>query len=225
MEAVPALVTVDVWRIAPGAVPRALARISMDRVRARRTPGVRFATLLGTGRGFGVTEADLTRWVKVTCWATPGPDPVARAWERFATERCRLSLRPMVSTGRWRGHEPFGRPAPSPYAGPVAALTRARLNPRRAREFWRAVPGVEAALHGSPGLRLSLAVGEAPVGLQGTFSLWDDVAALRAFATQAPAHVAAVRDTRARGWYVEELFARLAIDAVEGTIDGVEPLA
>ena len=220
MEAVPSIVTLHVWRISSAAVPRALLRVSMDRGRARRTAGVRFAKLLGTGSSFGVTEADPTRWAKLTCWAAPGPDPVASAWDRFAVERCLLTQRPLSSTGRWSGREPFGHPVPTSHTGPVCALTRARLDPRRARSFWQAVAPVEAALHGSPGLRASLAVGEAPLGLQGTFSVWDDNVALRAFAYDGPAHQRAVQDTERLGWYAESLFARFALEASEGTVDG-----
>ncbi len=220
MEAVPALVTLDVWRIAPRTVPRALARLSVDRARARRTPGVRFAKLLGTGSGFGVTQADLTRWAKLTCWAAPGPDPVARSWDALSVERCRVSLRPLRSTGTWSRRQPFGAPADPTYDGPVAVLTRARLVPARAREFWRSAPPVEAALHGTPGLRWSLAVGEAPVGWQGTVSVWESAAALTSFAYDDPAHAAVVRRTRERGWYAEELFARFAVEDVEGTLEG-----
>ena len=41
------------------------------------------------------------------------------------------------------------------------------------RAFWRAVPPVSLDLAGRPGLRLAVGIGEAPVGLQGTFSLWE----------------------------------------------------
>ena len=225
MEPVPALVTLHVWRVPRSAVPRALARVGLDRGRARRTPGVTFSKLLGTGASFGVTSADLTRWAKLTCWSAPGRDLVAATWDALATERWRVELRPLASTGRWSRREPFGTPTPSRYVGPVAALTRARLRPTRAAAFWTAVPGVEAALQGSPGLRASLAVGEAPVGLQGTLSVWESPEALRAFAFDDPAHVGAIRDTTRIGWYAEELFARFAVVASEGSLDGRDPLA
>jgi hypothetical protein len=64
----------------------------------------------------------------------------------------------------------------------VAAVTRARLRPSRARSFWRAVPAVSADLAAQPGLRLAVGIGEAPMGLQGTFSVWESAAALRRFA-------------------------------------------
>lgn len=224
MEPVPALVTLHVWRVSRAHALQALARFSMDRRRARQTPGVAFAKLLGTGRGFGVTEVDLTRWAKLTCWTTPGPDPVADTWDSFARESWRVELRPLSSNGRWSRREPFGGPTPRRYDGPVAALTRARLTPTRARTFWRAVPSVEAELHGAPGLRTAIAVGEAPVGLQGTFSLWDSAEAMKAFAYGSPAHGRAITDTTRIGWYSEELFARFAVLSSEGTLDGADPL-
>ena len=226
MEPVPALVTLHVWRVAPNRVPAALARMALDRRRARRTPGVRFTKLLGTGDGrtFTTRDADLTRWAKLTTWAVPGPDPVADAWAGLAHETLRLELRPLTSTGRWSGRQPFGAPPPQRYDGPVAALTRARLAPRRAATFWRAVPPVSAALHRSPGLLAALGVGEAPVGLQGTFSLWSSTAALRDFVHRTDAHTTVVADTARLGWYAEELFARFAVVASSGSLDGRDPL-
>lgn len=224
MEGVPALVTLHVWRVPPSRVPAALARMAVDRRRSRRTPGVRFSKLLGTGTGFLPSQADPTRWAKLTTWSRPGPDPVARRWDALAVEAWRVDLAPLASTGRWSRREPFGRPTPSRYDGPVAVLTRARLVPTRARAFWGAVPAVTSALEGAPGLRASLAVGEAPVGLQGTFSLWDSPAAVRSFA-HAGRHREAIRRTTEVGWYAEELFARFAVLGSEGTLFGRDPLA
>jgi hypothetical protein len=113
---------------------------------------------------------------------------------------------------------------PQRWDGPVAAVTRARLVPRRAAAFWRAVPPVSADLHAGPGLRLAVGIGEAPVGLQGTFSVWDDAAALNDFAYRRSPHVAVVERTAREQWYAEELFARCALLGAEGTVDGADPL-
>ncbi|MCW2598266.1 MAG: putative spheroidene monooxygenase [Frankiales bacterium] len=220
MEPVPELVTLHVWRVPRAKVPAALARMSVDRGRARRTRGVRFAKMLGTGRGFALHESDVTRWAKLSTWSHPGNDPVAASWARLADETLRIDLRPLASTGRWSGRTPFGNPDPRRYDGPLAALTRARLVPTRAVAFWRAVPPVHADLLRSPGLRASLAVGEVPVGLQGTFSLWESPRALRAFAYEGAAHRKAIAETTRVGWYAEELFARFEVLALEGTLDG-----
>jgi hypothetical protein len=232
MDPLPDLVTMHLWAVPDGRVPMALLRMAGDRRVLDRTVGLRFAKLLGTGDGrtFTVRDANRNRWGLLATWdraadaAAFETGPVARGWGRIAAERLRVDLRPLTSRGRWSGREPFGTPEPDrAYDGPVAALTRARIRTSRMITFWRAVPPVSADLHGAAGLRLAVGVGEAPIGLQGTFSLWDSPAALTEFAYRRPAHVEAVRRTTEVGWYSEELFARFAVLGVEGTVGGRVP--
>jgi len=225
-------VTLHLWRVGAGRVPWALARMGVDRGRLRRTPGVRFAKMLGTGNGrtFTVRDSDPTRWAALVCWASSEAAETARAtgvlpeWQRVATESWRVDLRPLTSKGRWSGREPFGAPEPLRTDGPVAAVTRARLTVTKAAGFWRAVPPVSADLHRSPGLLAAVGIGEAPLGLQGTFSLWDSAQSLRDFAHRGAAHTEVIRRTSEQGWYAEELFARFAVLSSEGTLDGRDPL-
>jgi hypothetical protein len=107
----------------------------------------------------------------------------------------------------------------------VAAVTRARLAVTRSATFWRAVPPVSADLAGRPGLRLAVGIGEAPVGLQGTFSLWESARALRDFAYAGAPHREVVERTEGERWYAEELFARFAVVDAAGSVDGRDPLA
>ena len=215
----PPLVTLHLWRVTPGRVPSALLRMATDRRALRATPGLRFAKLLGTGKGrtFTPRDADLLRWGLLAVWDDAGAADgfergvVVRGWERIATQRWSARLRPLSSRGRWSGREPFGRPPAVPWDGPVAAITRARLVPARAMAFWRASPPVAADLRDAYGVRLALGIGEFPVGLQGTFSLWDSADALNAFAYRRPRHVAVIERTRTERWYAEELFARFAV--------------
>ena len=233
-EPVPALVTLHLWTVPPSAVPAAVLRMATDRGRVRRTPGVRFAKLLGTGDGrtFTLRDADPLRWGLLATWtdaaaarAFEADSPVARGWGRLAHETYRLDLRPVASRGLWSRRAPFGDPAPVRDDGPVAAITRARLAPLQATRFYRAVPPVSVELHRSPGLRAAVAIGEAPLGLQGTFSLWESAAAVRDFAHRSAAHVDVVGRTEQEGWYAEELFARFAVLGSAGTLDGRDPLA
>jgi len=228
-EPVPALVTLHLWRVPPRAVPRAISRMGLDRARVRRTRGLRFAKLLGTGDGrtFTVRDADPLRWGLLATWADADDahrfsreSAIVRAWRDLATEAFRIDLRPTASRGSWSGRQPFGDPAPSRDDGPVAAVTRARLRPSRAATFWRAVPPVSQDLHTHAGLRVAVGIGEAPLGLQGTFSLWDDAEALRDFAHRSAPHLEVVRRTAEVDWYAEELFARFAVVGGEGTLDG-----
>jgi hypothetical protein len=82
---------------------------------------------------------------------------------------------------------------------------------------------VSTDLHGSDGLRLSVGIGEAPIGLQGTFSVWDSSDALVDFAYRRAPHADVVQRTASAGWYAEEMFARLAVVDLEGTYRGVTP--
>ena len=229
---VPALVTLHLWRVPPRSAGTALLRMATDRARVRRTPGVRFAKLLGTGDGrtFTTRDADPTRWGLLATWAREEDaarfedGPVARAWRQAAVETWRVDLRPVASRGTWSGRRPFGDPVPARSDGPVAALTRARLRPAVAASFWRAVPPVSADLRDRPGLRAAVGIGEAPLGLQGTFSLWESGTSVREFARGA-AHAAVVARTEPERWYAEELFARFDVVGSRGTLDGRDPLA
>ena len=230
-EPVPALITLHLWRVEPASVPRALLRMGLDRARVRRTPGVRFAKLLGTGDGrtFTVRDADPLRWGLLATWTSVEAaraferSVVSEAWRALAVESWRADLRPVAARGTWSGRAPFGDPTPVRSRGPVAALTRARLRPTAAASFWRSVPPVSADLRGRAGLRAAVGIGEAPVGLQGTFSLWESGSALTEFAHRRPAHVEAVRRTAELGWYTEELFARFAVLDIAGTFEGRSP--
>lgn len=230
-DVVPVLVTLHVWGVSPTHVPSALVRVAMDRKRLRRTPGLRFAKLLGTGHGrtFTVSDADPSHWALLATWeSTQAAADFERArtirrWDGLARERLRVSMHPLSSRGRWSGARPFGDPVVRAFGGPVAAITRARIAPARSLTFWRSVPPVSAALHRAPGFRFGLGIGESPVGLQGTFSLWHSASALTDFAHRGAAHAAVIRRTDEVGWYTEELFARFALLAVEGTYEGATP--
>jgi hypothetical protein len=202
-------------------------RMATDRGRARRTPGVTFAKLLGTADGFRPLDASPTRWAAVTCWSSAAAArsyPTADRWGARAVELWRLDLHPLSSRGRWSGRAPFGDPVPRRVDGPVASITRARLVPRKTLGFFRAVPPVTAELDGATGVLASLGVAEMPFGLQGTVSVWRDSDALKGFAG-APGHADAVRRTSTEGWYAEELFARFEVVGSRGTLDGQDPLA
>ena len=243
----PVTTRIDLFTVPARAVPGALTRMATTRVALRREADLGFRKLLGTGDGrtFDARDADLRRWGFLTVW--PSAHAAAafarrggalRGWRRVAIEHWWVTLATLRATGTWSGRQPFGegtrdagdgragrRDMRDPGDGAVVALTRARLRWQRAPRFWRAVPAVNADLASRGGLLLRMGIGEAPLGLQGTLSVWRDAEALRAFAYRAPPHRDVIRRSQDERWYAEELFARFAVRDHGGTIFGTDPLA
>ncbi|WP_432829455.1 monooxygenase [Dactylosporangium sp. CA-092794] len=101
-------------------------------------------------------------------------------------------------------------------AEPIAVLTRARLKATQAWAFWRAIDPVGRSLAGAEGLYCAFGIGEAPVGFQGTVSVWRSAADIVRFAYRQPEHAAVVERTARQGWYAEELFARFRVLDIDG---------
>lgn len=200
------------------------------------TPGLRFARRLGTGAGSSMgLGADLRRWATFAVWegdaaldAFLAGSPIAARWQDHGEETWTVRLRPMSAQGVWSGSRPLEvaeGDAVGDGGGAVAVLTRARIGFRHWPAFYRSVPAVEGHLRRQAGLLAVLGIGESPVGLQATFSLWRSAADVATFAYGGSAHEAVVRRTRAEGWFGEELFARFRPYRSTGTWDGVDPLA
>lgn len=219
------MVCLTVWGVPARRVPGALRRRASQRRRIYAAPGIRFAKILGTGRGFGLRDADPRHWALLTVWdGDRAADAFAdgrvhRSWDAIAEERMDVRMTPLSTRGSWSGHDPFTpvRPATS---GPIASLTRARIRTAKVLAFHRAIAPPAAAILGAPGVQLAFGIGEAPVGLQATFSLWRSPADLHQFAYGGEAHAGAIRRARQGDWFSEELFARFAVRSASGAYLG-----
>lgn len=225
-------VVLHVWRVRRTGVIGALARMAIDRVHLRGTPGLRFHKLLGTGHGdtFAAGDADVRTWALLTVWDSREAavafevHPTPRGWRRLAVQEYRADMVTLRSHGRWSGQSVFtvDQDVAGRWTGPVAAITRARIRPRQALRFWAAVPDVVSDLASSVGPTVRVGIGEAPIGVQGTFTVWPDTRALTDFAYRRGPHRQAIAETERRDWYAEELFARLAMVTERGTLFGVD---
>jgi len=205
------------WRIKYGFIPLAFLFMAINKFILIQNEGIKFIKLLGTGRGetFTPKDASLIRWGLLVTISDDAIEQLDNSrviswWRRIAITEYRAVLEPISSHGKWSRKQPFVIEK-SNWQGKVAAITRARIVWRKNFKFWAAVPPVTASLHASPGLIAALGIGEAPFGLQGTFSLWENGAKLRQFAYQGDAHRAAIHSTSREKWYSEELFARFAV--------------
>ena len=138
-------------------------------------------------------------------------------WRKNSHSEFRALLSPISSHGQWSKKEPFSV-STKPNDGAIVAITRARISFLGNFRFWKAVPPVTTSLHNSPGLISAIGIGEAPIGLQGTFSLWESAQALREFAYKGEAHTQVIADTKKYQWYSEELFARFAVLELRGCL-------
>jgi hypothetical protein len=207
-------------------IPFAFFSMAIDRMRSRKFTGVSFSKLLGTGTGetFTPSDADLTRWGMVVVIEKKRIDAfdsssIVKNWRKRSTSEFRAILSPLSSHGLWAKENPFDFTSPlrNPDAQ-IAAITRARIKWNKNFIFWKSVPPVVMDLHSNPGLVAAIGIGEAPIGLQGTFSFWQSASALRDFAYKGKAHQVAIEQTKSIGWYSEELFARFEVLELRGEI-------
>jgi len=186
----------------------------------RGVAGLRFAKVMGSGRGLGFTlRPDWNRYALLGVWENREAfeqfrtsSRLMRLYTAHTTRSSALLLRTRTAHGTWDGTNPFlpTLSARQDHAmEEVVVLTRATLRLRTLPTFWRHVPRVQQKLHGAGGFIASIGVGERPLTRQATISLWQSEAGMRAFAYGAgEEHREVVRLTREEKWYSEELFAR-----------------
>ncbi len=205
-----------------------------DRIRYRRTSGLVFLRVLGTGRGNSTAPSAAFDRTALFCLFSDeaSADAFIRKIRsrRHSAESWHVKLRGAGGHGSWRGREIpvlLGRESSASSAeshGPLAMITRADVRPRSWRAFSRDARVVDKELHTTDGVLAVIAIGDAPILRQGTFSLWRDAAAIAQFARGGPEHSRVMQRTREEEWYGEEMFARFVPYWSAGTWDGIDPL-
>lgn len=210
MTAVSLLVLLDV---APGSRLWGWSRFVLGTHFLRRVPGLRFAKVLGSGHeaGFGLRPSGSRQGLFCQFDDEAAADHflgsgTMAAYRRHARELFHVKLRAFSCKGAWSG-QPVPVTVERPTEGMVAALTRASIRPAKAWRFWGHAPPSEVALNQATGCRLAAGLGEAPVLRQATFSLWDSVADMDAYA-RSGAHLAAIKASLAGDFFTESMFVR-----------------
>jgi heme-degrading monooxygenase HmoA len=195
--------------------------------------GLQFAKVLGSGfeGGFGLRPSASRQGVFAVFGSEARADdfidrsPEVAAYRARSREFCVAKLRAWSCRGSWNGTSLAATVPPplagqSGQAGPVAALTRASIRPHKAWAFWRMAPAAQASLARAPGCRLAAGLGEAPLLRQATFSVWDSVQAMEAYA-RSGAHLDAIRASQRHGHFSESMFVRFIPVLLRGTWLGV----
>lgn len=216
------MIVIYFWKVSAKHIPFAILAMAINRFKLTRDKNVSFFKLIGTGKGetFTPSDADPLRWGLIAViddLESFDDSSVVANWRKNSIGEFRALLSPISSHGKWSGKEPFIVQSQQ-WDGPIAAITRARIKWNQNFRFWRSVPPVTISLKSAPGLIHAIGIGEAPIGLQGTFSMWESAAAIREFAYRGQAHQKAIDDTAKYDWYAEELFARFAVLEQRGSI-------
>jgi len=133
-------------------------------------------------------------------------------WKFFKADTRYFLLEPYAGHGTWDGNtfvDPKNKTADP--EGKIAVLTRATIRLSRLKHFWTAVPKTADQLEANKGFIYSIGIGEIPFIKQATFSVWESIEDMKAFAYKKMAHQDVIRRTRKESWYSEEMFLRFRI--------------
>ncbi len=203
-----------------------LSRLVLGASALGEVPGLRFARVLGSGRGGGFGLAPGLDHQGLMCFFDDEDSarsfardaPAVRAYRDHARESLLALLRATSCRGTWSGASLAVTAIPQADA-PMAALTRASIRLRHAARFWQHAPATHDGIARAEGCRLAVGLGEAPLLRQATFSLWDNARAMEAYA-RSGAHLAAIQGAHRQGWFSESMFVRFAPISIEGEWHG-----
>lgn len=226
------LLSLTILRYKKPLVPFALVAMALHRLPMWLQQGCTFWKLLGSGKnGTFDLSPDWQQWGLLAVWDERedfdrfySSSFISKWWNAFATEKWTILCEPLQSHGKWDGKQPFGKVNVNDYSGPVAVLTRATIRISKLNNFWSNVDEVANMMTSAPGYITSIGVGEAPVYKQATFSIWESIDDVKAFAYRSREHAEVIKKTRSEDWYSEELFARFKPIAAFGTLNGTDPL-
>jgi spheroidene monooxygenase len=219
------LVVFSFFRYAGLRVSDAFLRMGFQRFLIdRRMPAGRIRLMgCGSGDGFSVVP-DLGAYCLMRVFANPGDEARLRQ-SRFyravaepSTEQLHFTLTPVSGRGTWGGEAVFDYRGGQEPDRPLVVLTRARVAPTRARAFWNSVPEIRRQLRDTPGCPYHIGFGEHPLLTLATFSVWEDLARMQAFAYRTTPHHRAGRASLRDDWLSESMFVRFAIERIEGDL-------
>ncbi|MCS7037525.1 MAG: hypothetical protein RMJ33_12745 [Saprospiraceae bacterium] len=197
----------------------ALSQMGLAPRRLKGASGLTFFKFLGSGgsNGFGIRPnwsvyGILSVWEdRKAAEAALEENPVYQAYAKRAAEQRHVFLANTMAHGLWDGQMPFRTVKAFDPTAPAAVLTRATIRKRHLWRFWSQVPAVSRSVHAHPGLEYAIGIGELPMVQQATFSLWRTGREMMDFAYRGEHHKRVIAQTRALGWYKEELFARFEV--------------
>ena len=202
----------------------AFKEMGMSPYKLRNIEGLQFGKMLGSGAkaGFSIwpnfgVYALLCVWdEKENAHQFFLKNKVFSSCKKHSRSWWTIYMKVAQSHGKWNGSSPFQVTTTYNKEELVAVITRATISRAKMWQFWRKVPAVSAKTEGCPGLLFSIGVGEVPLLHQVTFSIWENSHKMMDFAYRHSSHREVVKQARVKGWFKEDLFARLHLVYSEG---------
>jgi hypothetical protein len=191
----------------------------------RAVNGLRFSKILGSGEngGFGLKPSGTHQGLFCVFDTETNADKfldsdIVKRYSDRAREFFTAKLQAYSAKGSWSGNT-ISIATQEPQGGPIAALTRASIKPLKAAQFWKRSPPAEESLANAKGCLLAVGLGEAPIFRQATFSIWESLDAMNAYA-RTGAHLEAIHASLSGGHFSESMFVRFKPIAPKGVWKG-----
>ncbi|GAA0756160.1 DUF3291 domain-containing protein [Psychroflexus lacisalsi] len=139
---------------------------------------------------------------------------LSQLYKKHATKMEVLYLESIQARGLWNGKNPFQSSVQAKDIAEndkIAVITRASIKTNMLLKFWKFVPESQKPLENAEGLIYTKGFGELPFVEMATFSIWETMDSLQAYAYQSHEHIKAIQKTRKLDWYSEELFSRFRL--------------
>ena len=208
----------------------AFTQMGIPPFNVRKINGLQFLKQLGSGAdngfsikpNFGVYGILATWDNEDSATAFFEKNNVFLKYKERAIESWTVFMQTSKVHGVWSGVTPFFENVQYNENDLVGVITRATIYTKHLFEFWKEVPTVSQSIDNRDGLLFSIGIGEWPLFMQATFSLWENSKYMMDYAYKSEYHREVVKKTRQRGWYKEELFARFRPYRSIGEWEGIE---
>lgn len=199
-----------------------------------KSPGLLFYKLMGSGKdeGFSIFP-EWGVYALLGVWENEqaandffNHSLIYKRYQKKSSEHWTIFMKPIQTKGFWAGGNPFIPSLTLDSNNPlIAVITRAIIKPNKLFKFWRFVPKSQRPIQrGCAGLIYTKGVGEVPLIQMATFSIWENVGALKNYAYNSPEHREAIKKTQQINWYKEEMFTRFQPYKTQGVWEGKDVL-
>ncbi|HKL03050.1 MAG TPA: hypothetical protein VJ911_05220 [Cryomorphaceae bacterium] len=192
----------------------AFSNMGRKSVFTEKMKGLRFFKAMGTGAGNGFSVVpNFSRYAFLLLFdnrenaeSSIAENDAFNVYFDKATHFFRCHLKPAMVHGVWDGVQPFEIEENAKPEDPVAVITRARINTSKILDFWWNVSEAGRFMNSRDEAIYQIGIGEYPVFMQATFSIWKTMKEMKNAAYNGTPHAEVVKKTRERNWYSEEMF-------------------